>query len=134
MHNTWPSNACAKSSGYSGELQGSDYGNLLLKLRLACATVASGVPSSKIRCATQAAHNCIPACVSCERARGCSGELQGSDNGNLLLKPCWVCANVVFSTLGTCLTQAAHNCKPASKTCENSVCYSAELQGSDYGN
>ena len=31
MHNTWPSNACAKSSGYSGELQGSDYGNLLLK-------------------------------------------------------------------------------------------------------
>ena len=92
------------------------------------------VSSSKITCATQAAHNCIPACVSCERPRGCSGELQGSDNGNLLLKPCWVCANVVFSTLGTCLTQAAQNCKPASKTCENSVCYSAELQGSDYGN
>ena len=91
-------------------------------------------PILKITFATQAAHNCILACVSCERPRGCSGELQGSDNGNLLLKPCWVCANVVFSTLGTCLTQAAHSCKPACKTCENSVCYSAELQGSDYGN
>ena len=82
MHNTWPSNACAKSSGYSGELQGSDYGNLLLKLRLACCNRGVCVPSSKITCATQAAHNCIPACVSCERPRGCSGELQGSDNGN----------------------------------------------------
>ena len=81
MHNTWPSNACAKSSDYRGESQRSDYGNLLRKLRLACASVACGVPSSKITCATQAAHNCIPACVSCERARGCSGEPQGSDYG-----------------------------------------------------
>ena len=32
------------------------------------------------------------------------------------------------------LTQAAHNCKPASKICEKSVGCSGELQGSDYGN
>ena len=69
-----------ESSGYGGELQGSDYGHILLNRRLAGATVASASHPQRA-CATQAAHNCIPACVSCERPRDCSGKLQGSNHG-----------------------------------------------------